>query len=304
VINVGITFAALAGFEVLRTRFHRRSLIRRLLKRHLALLEFYRTTPPSPFIYYLTFPVLAPILYVVSPKARREIKLYRRFVFANFVVLALLKVREHQTLWAPELSFADFARSTAVVLLFQLAFVLVLVVPVIVTVVDYRARKQDKRLTVLAILFAGTSSLAAAGYLAQPEGKLVPLPVCARMRQRTEAAPERAEAARDAALEVAAAHADEGKRAKRRRGGEELLGRPLELAREELKRFYKDDEATCFRLFSIEDKAGEPVLLLQGDVKRRKLAPVWAARRAGKTTERIVDDADLGGAEALKEIAR
>lgn len=304
VINVVVTFGALAGFEVLRTRFSRASLVRRLLKKHLALLEHYRTSPPRHFAYYLLFPLLAPVLFVVSRSARREIKLYRRYVFANLLLLVLLKVREHQTLWAPELSFSAFAKSTAIVLAFQLVFVLVLVVPVIVTVVDYRGRRQTKRLAALSVIFAASSALTSAAYLSQPEGKLVPVPVCARMRARSEAAPERAAAAREAAVDAAEQHLGEGQRKKRRRG-EELLGKPIEAARAELARFYKQDETACFRLFSVADPSGEPLLVLQGDSGRKKLAPIWAARRAGKTSGRVIDDvAELGGADGLRDLAR
>src|SRR5262245_64785 len=102
-VNLAITVGLLAFFEVLRERVQRSRIAKRLLRRHVLLIEYYRERSPRPFLYYLLFPLMAPFWLLVRD-ARREFNLYRRYVVANVAVLAVLKYVEYRRFWAPHIS--------------------------------------------------------------------------------------------------------------------------------------------------------------------------------------------------------
>lgn len=303
IVNLAITIAVLFFFESLRSRFDRASLVRRVLRRHIGIVEHYREHPPRPFPYYLLFPIVAP-LWLFSAKGRKELKLYRLFVVANVVLLLALKYLEYRTLWAPELSFRRFAIATAVTLFFQIALVFAFVVPTTVAVLDARMRKRSRDLVWFAVAFSLTAGLTLFAWTRRPSGSMVPVPVCARMRERTAADEARALEVREAAIAVADDRLGEGT-ATRRRNGVEISGPPLDAAREELQEFYRADETECFRLFTAPDPELGDLVVLRADGKRTR-GPIWVARAAGRRTARAMSAAsDLGGREhVIDDVAK
>lgn len=295
IINVAITFLILFFAEFLRNKLEKGSLIRRVLKKHFALVEYYRTRSPRPFLYYLLYPVMLPYV-LFSADARREFKLFRRYVVANLVLFIILKYVEYQSVWAPDIGVRPFLTASLGVFMIQVLFVFWVIMPSVVTVVDCRVHKRTGRLVTYGIVFTLSAALFGAVWLKRPS-RATP-EVCSRMAARSKAQPDRAKAARTAAIEAAFDHAAEGTRQKRR-AGEEIFGAPVTAARTELKELYREDEAECFRLFAVSDDAGEETLLLRSDA-RKKTTPLWIAKRAGRATNRLIDDAaELPGGVAV-----
>lgn len=301
-INLGLTFLVFFLAEYLRTHAHRGTLLRRLLRRQIALVNYYRERAPRPFLYYVLFPLMAPY-WLVSRDARREFRLYRRFVFANLVLLVAFRAWEYQAVWSPDIPLKRFLALAANVLFLQLCFVILFAVPTVVTVIDCELRGRMRRLWLYGGVAALSSFVVVLGYRSS-HSVTAPIAVCARARERTLAAPERARAAQRAALDAAEAHAGEGHR-ERRRVGEELLGPPRAAARAALETVYKPDEAACFRVFSLSED-GDETLVLRAEGPVKKTGPIWLAKRAGRKGEGMVEDADKlpGGASALFDVLR
>jgi hypothetical protein len=295
-VNLALTLAVFLVAEAYRGHIRRGSIVHKVLRRHLALSDYYRRRPPRPFVYYLVYPLLAPY-WLIAKDARIEFRLFRRFLFANAALLVVFRLVEYQHLWSPEIGWEPFLRASALILVFQLAFIVAFIVPVMVTVVDAKLHKKRRRLTMYAAVLAISGALCVVAHALQPPGVMTPAPVCARMRDRSEAAPERARDVQRAAVEAAYEQLPEGKRTKRKTG-EEITGPPLDRAREALGAFYRGQEVDCFRVFAVEDEGAE-VLVLRGDSKR-KAGAVWMALKAERQTTRVLlDAADLPGGDAI-----
>lgn len=300
IINVAITFFILFFAEFLRSKLQKGSLILRVLRKHFALVEYYRTRSPRPFPYYLLYPLMLPYV-LFSADARRELKLFRRYVVANLVLFIVLKYVEYRTIWAPDIGVKPFLVASLGVFVIQVLFVFWVIMPSVVTVVDCRVHKQTGRLISYGIVFTLSAALFGAVWIkrsnrATPE-------VCSRMVARSKAQPERARSAHSAAIDAASDRVTEGTREKRR-VGQELFGAPLDAARDKLRSLYREDEAECFRLFALADEAsGEETLLLKSDA-RKKVTPLWIGKRIGRATNRMIDDATElpGGVSVLDQV--
>jgi hypothetical protein len=295
--NLALTLFVFFIAEAYRAHIRRGSIAYKLMRRQLALADFYRRRPPRPFIYYLLYPLLAPY-WLLTRDGRSEFRLFRRFLIANAALLAIFRVVEYQRWWQPDIGFGPFLKASVLILLFQSAFVTAFIVPVMVTVVDAKLHKKRRRLGVYATIFALSGAFCVLAYVLQPSGAMTPAPVCARMRERSVAQPERAEEVQRHAIEAALAVLADGKRNKKKTG-EEISGPPLDRARAELGAFYRGQEVDCFRVFAMADGDAE-VVVLRGDSKKRKTSPIWMALKAERQATRVLDDAaDLPGGEAV-----
>lgn len=301
-LNLGLTFLVFFLAEYLRTHAYRGSLLRKLLRRQIALANYYRERPPRPFLYYLLFPLMAPY-WLISRDARREFRLYRRFVVANLLLLVVFRAIEYFTKWAPEISFRRYLTFALNLLFLQMCFVILFAVPTVVTVIDCKVRERLGRLWIYGGVFALSSVLVTVSYF-KTTSVTAPIPVCARARERTQSMPERAHEVQSAALLAAEAHLDEARRT-RRRVGEELLGTPTTAARAALRAVYLPDETQCFRVFALEgEDQGEETLVLRAEGPTRKTGPIWLAKRAGKKGGAMIEDvAEIpGGERALFDV--
>ena len=229
---------------------------------------------------------------------RYEFRLFRRFLFANVALLVIFRVVEYQRFWAPDIGWEPFLRASLLILIFQIAFMVSFIVPIMVTAIDCKLHGKRRRLAIYAAAFTLSAAVVLVAYTTQPDSAVTPAPVCARMRERSDAQPERAKQTQEDAIVTAQAHIGEGKRTKRKTG-EEITGPPLERARETLGGFYRGQEVDCFRLFAVNDEGSE-VLLLRGDTKKRRTDPIWMALRAERQTTRLLNDAtDIEGGKAV-----
>lgn len=296
-INLALTMLVFFIAEAYRAHIRRGSIAYKLMRRQLALADFYRRRPPRPFIYYLLYPLLAPY-WLFTRDGRSEFRLFRRFLIANAALLAIFRIVEYQRWWQPDIGLGPFLEASALILVFQSAFVTAFIVPVMVTVVDAKLHKKRKRLGVYATIFAVSGAFCVLAYTLQPPGRMTPAPVCARMRERSIAQPDRAEEVQRQAVEAALAVLPEGKRTKRKTG-EEISGPPLDRARAELAAFYRGPEVECFRVFAMADGEAE-VVVLRGDSKKRQTNPIWMALKAERQATKVLDDAaELPGGESV-----
>lgn len=300
-VNSAVTLLVFFVAEAYRSHIRRGSFVYRLLRRQLALSDYYRRRPPRPFVYYLLYPLLAPY-WLIARDARIEFRLFRRFLFANAALLVVFRLVEYDRWWT-DIGWKPFLQASALILIFQLAFIMAFIVPVMVTVVDSKLHKKRRRLTVYASALAISGALCVLAHQLQPPGAMTPAPVCARMRERSGASPDRAQEVQREAIEAAYQRLPEGKRTKRK-AGEEITGPPLDRAKEALGTFYRGQEVDCFRLFAMPDEEAE-VLVLRGD-SRRKADPIWMALKAERQTTRVLDDAtDLpGGGSVIDDLVK
>src|SRR5688500_5383445 len=125
-VNLALSLVVFFVAEAYRSHIRRGSVVHKLLRRHLALSDYYRRRPPRPFVYYLLYPLLAPY-WLIARDARIEFRLFRRFLFANAALLVVFRLVEYQRFWSPEIGWKPFLQASALILLFQLAFIVAVI---------------------------------------------------------------------------------------------------------------------------------------------------------------------------------
>jgi hypothetical protein len=294
VINVGIFVAFFVLAPTLRPVIARRRWLNVVLGAQLRFDAYYRTRAPRPFVYYVFYPLLLPY-WIANADARREFLLFKGYTAVSLVVLLVTSLFSFFLKWRPELGFVAFAGSIAYVLVIEALVVLSALMPIATTVVRYHVAASHKRLYALLAVGCVSASIAITGFVLKRH-EIVPVPTATRMYLRGAADPARSYAAREAALRAAVAaltlsvgaapapeiYKDPGRIV-------DVLGRPLDVARAQLARFYKEDETRCFHLVEMLASDRTRVVVLYGDDGRTKAsATVWLGYRAKTNT--IFDD--------------
>lgn len=248
---------------------------------------YYRAHPPKPFVYYVFYPLLFPY-WLAVPKARREFLLYRGYTFFTVTLLVAMGAFRYFTVYQPELGFKPFILAFLIGLVFESLAVFVFVIPMTTSVVTLHQRKQNKRL--IFMLVVGLLSASISGAVLYNRRHAFPsLETRHRIVQRTRAVPTRALDTQEKALRLAW----NTRRAKGEAWGREedgnVVGEPLEHAREALASFYRDDEAAAFELWTTGRRERHQLMVLYAHA-HRKGKPIFLAMRAdGTRVEKLAD---------------
>jgi hypothetical protein len=208
--------------------------------------------------------------------------------------LALQYVRA----FPPELSFAEFAPIAAKTFLAETIVVLMFLMPIVTSVVHYHQARAFRRLSV--ILLAGAlSSGVALARLEKSRDPIVSLATRERVRLRTAAAKVRAYDALARALGSAWKALPTAKNDIDVDG--KVEGVPLEAARAELLRVYKNDETYAFDLWKTQ-KGKEQTLVIYFEA-RGKNPPIWLAMDHPGSTFGVAKRLPRGALLAMKKAA-
>jgi hypothetical protein len=270
-INIVLVAIGFLAIEALRPLAARSSVARFFLGKQQAFETYYREHPPRPFIVYVFAPLLLPY-WLFNRGARRELGLYRGISSFSLVALIVFGIIDYVENWAPEIVFDKFLATMIALLFLQLVMVLGFVIPLAVTIITYRAAGRMRALwgllgTAFAVVVICLISMT---YM---HNELVPAEVAMRAEARTEAAPDAALAAQDAALRVLLADLRAGTLTQDEEGW--IKGDSRERARAELAGFYRHDEAAAFTLHVWP--VDEPSHVLLQLHRRASKGPIWRA---------------------------
>jgi hypothetical protein len=272
-ISVGLFLVVFFAGESARGWVRRWPRIWALIGRELEMERFYRRWPPRPFLYYAFYPLLFPYwLYKAEP--RREFWFFKGYTATGLVVLLVTTLTQYFWLWPPELDFANFLPVLGLSLLVEAILVLWLLMPLVTSVVWLHQTFRRRRLILLLTVGLLSTSYSVVR-VAQRRDPVVSYSTRYRVRERTEKHLERAHAAQLAGLRQAWNELHQHPDAID--GDGKVLGHPLELAHEELERYYKRDEAFAFDLWAVPRK--QPHILILYFEGRRKQEPIWVALR-------------------------
>ena len=197
-INIVVLVGGFIAVELLRGATGRHPLIARLLARQLRYAEYYRAHPPRPFVYYVFYLLLFPY-WLINRRAREEFGLYRGFTIFGVVLLVVFGVVDYLLVWWPEIGVGDFVASMFATLVLQVGLLITLLMPLAVTIVGFQLVGRSRAVWTMLGAAALSVGLVYLGRSAQV-GELTPIEVATRARLRSDAAPDRAQVAQDAAL--------------------------------------------------------------------------------------------------------
>lgn len=284
-VNIALTLLVFAASESVRERAARSPIVARLVKRRLMFEDHYRAHAPRPFLFYVLYPLLLPIV-LARAETRRELWLYRGFTGAGVVVLLIAAALDFKLQFLPELGFSAFARSFALLFAIQSLAIFVFLMPASTTIVKLHLERRFVEIWIL-IAVASTSVAIAATRLAVRRRHVVSWVATQRVAMRTEAAREAARAVQIKALRAAWDNLAEVRTSTDDAGWVE--GAALARAEQHLALFYKADEAHAFSMHAVPASSPE-VLVLQCHLGRDR-PPIWRAlRRNGKE---VLSPADL-----------
>jgi hypothetical protein len=255
-IGAGLaTTIALIGSDYWYDRVHRIRFVGGFLANMGKLGDFYRQYPPKPLLYYVLYPVLLPVI-LVRRVPRREFLLFRKMNVIALLIVVATGAWDFFVHWRPELTFGEFLGATVVVMVMQMIVMFMFIMPIVTTLVIVRERHHVRTLVALVALMLASASYGA--YTAH-RAHAMSLMTWLRLEQRTKYA-------RLGLIECEMAHPDRL---------ESCLGRDPELramahavraahvatsydealaaAHDKLRDFYKDDEASAFRLVRFQD---------------------------------------------------
>jgi hypothetical protein len=243
-INIVLVAVGFLTIEALRPLAARSRVARFLLARQQAFETYYREHPPRPFIVYVFAPLLLPY-WLFNRRARHELGLYRGISGISLVALIVFGILDYVEYWAPEIAVDKFIAAMIALLFLQMVMVLGFVIPLAVTIVTYRNAGRTRALwgllgTAVAVVVICLLSMG------RMHNDMVPAEVTMRAEARTEAVPDAALAAQDAALQVLWAELRAGTLNRDDEGW--IEGDSRERARAELGEFYRHDEAAAFTL--------------------------------------------------------
>ena len=276
--NVAFMLTVFFTAAAIRGAAEKRPWLKRVFRKPLAFEDYYRHRAPRPFLYYVFYPLLFPY-WLTNKDARREFVVFRGYTTFGLIVLVVSGTYQYFFKWRPELGFGDFFVVLVVITVIEIIITLSMLMPLATTVVHYHLGHKHKRMAVLIAATVIMTVVMIVGY-AKKRHEIVPIPTSIRMVLRTKAAPERSLAARTKALRLAfrALHYHEGEIDKDSRIESEILGGPIDEAREALADFYKSDETYCFHLVVFQ-KAKIRVLVLYGDPNDSKKKIIWLGMR-------------------------
>ena len=267
-IDVGLALGVFVAGEAAKRWASRSRVVRFLIAEALAFEGFYREEMPRPFAYYFFYPLLFPY-WLSNRRARREFLMFRGYTVGSLLILIVSLAWQFFTSWRPELSFLDFLPSVLLALAVETLLVLSLLMPIATTVVWYHSSFRRGRLSV--VLVAGLlSTTFVIAHVANRNKPIVSYATRERVRLRTARAPRTAHRAL-----VAAARAGWRETVKMRdlAADGKLEGAPIDVARDRLSVFYKNDEAHAFDLWgSPLRKTGVTVLYFEA---RSGKPPIW-----------------------------
>jgi hypothetical protein len=274
-LNVALALLVFLAREAIHARSARWPWLQWLLSRELSLDAYYRGRRPRPFIYYVLYPLLFPY-WLVDAEARREFLLFKGYTLTSIALLLVSVVIQYFVSWRPELGIAAYLPVVGVTLAMEMVLVLALLMPIATTVIGLHQSGRRRRLVAL-LLAALASTTAATLRLAHRRDPIVSYATRERVRLRTAADTDRSREAQLAALRMGWAHWREFPQAVE--GDGKVEGEPLDAAHEELRTFYKRDEAYAFDLWA--SPRNDPKLLVLYFEARRGRAPIWIAMKRG-----------------------
>lgn len=295
-IDVGLALGVFVGGEAARRAASKNRAVRWVITEALAFETYYRERAPRPFAYYLFYPLLFPY-WLTNRSARREFLMFRGYTVGSFVVLLGSLTVQYFQYWQPELTFRQFSVSVVKTLIVETVVVLSLLMPIATTVVWYHSSYRRRRLVVLLVTGLVSAGVALA-IVARHRDPVVSLATRDRVRLRTKALPTAAHAA---LVSAARAAATEATRAGGLEGDGKIEGKPLDLARDELEKFYKHDEAFAFDLWGTPRK--KPRLVVLYFEAQKKNPPIWVAiERDGTEVDKLAE-LPANAARAMKKAA-
>ena len=276
--NVGFILGVFFTASAVRGLTQKRPWLARVFRKPLAFEDHYRTHPPRPFLYYVFFPILFPY-WLFDREARREFVVFRGYTVFGLVVLVVSGSYQYFFKWRPELGFGDFFVVLLVVTMIEIVITLSMLMPMATTLVAFHLGGKRKRMAVLVAATAIMTVIMTIAY-AKKRHEVVPIPTSIRMVLRTRAEPARSRQVRTKALRAAfrALHYHEGEIDKDSRIESEILGGPIDEARDILGTFYKSDETYCFHLVVLQ-KGKVRVLVLYGDPNDKREKVIWLGMR-------------------------
>lgn len=118
---------------------------------------YYLTHKPRSFLFYLCYPVTAPVAAVVSPRAREELRLYWRMLRPILAVIAAQQILTYSSIYPPHLGPQEAFVRIFVLSIFAAFSTTVFLVPMVTTsfALNLSGRQsQLKFLTILCLAFA------------------------------------------------------------------------------------------------------------------------------------------------------
>ena len=273
-IDVGLALTVFILGEAARryaTRFRPLGL---LLREALAFETYYRGRQPSPFAYYVAYPLLFPY-WLYNREARREFWMFRGYTVGSFVILLLSLAWQFYSSWLPQLGFHDFLPAVLLSLGVETLLVLSLLMPIATTVVWYHTSFRRRRLVAM-LLVGALSTTFALGRVLSHRDPIVSYLTRERVRLRTAAARRGAHRALQNAVEVAWRDLVKVRGVE---GDGKVEGKALDDARAALEKFYKHDEAFAFDLWA--SPRSRPRVLVLYSQSRRQRPPIWVALKDG-----------------------
>lgn len=277
-INFVLLLASFIGIEALRRSAQRYRIVERVARRQLRFEAFYREHPPRMFPYYAFYPLLFPY-WLANRIARQEFGLYRGFTVLGVILLVVFGAVDYQLNWTPELPVREFLKAWFATFILQIVVMIAFLIPLSVTIVSYQLAGRVRNVRIMLGTAALSIAFAFLGMLKNGDS-IVPAPVVARVRLRSEAAPERAVAAQTAAL-TSVWQDIRDKRFELDHDGW-LTVPALGRARAELTAFYRPAEANAFqvRVWPVD----QPTHVLLQCHQPSDRPPVWLAMHADGST--------------------
>jgi hypothetical protein len=296
-VNVVVVLVVFLGTEAIRSQSMRWPWLRRIFRRELALATFYAARPPRPFLYYVFYPLLLPY-WLWNKEARREFFLFKGYTLTSLVILGVSIVVQYFLYWQPELGLSQYLPVVGITLAIEIAFVLMLLMPLATTVIGLYQTRRRKRLVALLVIGLLSASLGLAR-VARRRDPIVSFMTRERVLLRYKANRKLAEATQLLALRAAWSHWRDLPNAIDKDG--KVLGDPLDAAHTALEGFYKIDEAHAFDLWASSQK--RPQMLVLYYEARRNRNPIWVAQKSSGEEVKDVKQLPRGAFIAMRHAA-
>ncbi len=265
IFNLAIAVVAFFFAETLAVFAEKNRLVRALTKRPLAFAAYYREHPPRPFLYYVFYPLLFPY-WLTNAHARREFVLYKGYTIASLGILTLSGAHQYATMWRPELGPHAFLWTFVLTFVVDFVLVLMVLMPMATTIVGFHLAGRRGALRAL-LAVAGLSIASASAFYAHKRHGVVSVATAERMWLRGRVQPNKTKLVMSRALVHAWDQTFHGEAdfVPEAKGEVEVNGKPLELARDTLSLYFRDDETFCFHLIAVRRKGFAQMLVLYGD---------------------------------------
>ena len=296
--DVAIVLLLIPFADSIRHLASRKKLWALIARKTLAFEAYYREHAPRPFLYYVLYPILFPY-WLVVPAARREFLLFKGYNLAGVGVLLGVALFRYGWHWAPTLPWRAFVPTLLVMLAYEAAIVLALLMPIATTVIDLHM--QRRRRLLLCLMGVGVvATVAAAVPLLRRHDPIVSYETRTRLRLRTEQNGPKARTAMATALRAAWKEADELPASTE--GDGKIEGVPLEAARQALRGFYESDEAAAFDLWGAPRRRPKLLVIYTEGVRGRD--PFWLGLTEDGRTMNQPDKLPKGAFRAMQHAMR